>query len=287
MISDYRCFFCFARAIEKLIAKEKFTTDTGNRLVQDVMNLFCEKWGKLSMPEFSREVNYILKNHTNNPDPYKREKKESNDLVLGLVPELNEIIRNSSDPFSTALRLAIAGNIIDFAIENQFDLKTTINMVLNSDFAIDHSLKLKMEIEKADKVLYIGDNAGEIVFDKLFISTIYHPHLTFVVRGGPFINDATMEDALYTGINMVAKVISSGYDIPSVILEKSDNVFKECFEKADVIISKGQGNLEGLLTLNDKRIFFLLMAKCDVVSEFLKVPRGSMVVYNSSGTDSN
>ncbi len=281
MTSDYRCFFCFARAIEKLIAREKLTNDTANRLVQDVMNLFCDKWGKQSMPEFSREVNYILRNYTNNPDPYKREKKESNDLVLGLVPELNEIIRKSSDPFRTALRLSIAGNIIDFATGDGFDLQTTINMVLNSDFAIDHSLKLKMEIEKADKVLYIGDNAGEIVFDKIFISTINHPHLTFVVRGGPVINDATMEDALYIGMNKIAKVISSGYDIPSILLEKSDNVFKECFEKADVIISKGQGNLEGLLPLNDRRIFFLLMAKCNVISEFLKVPRGSMVVYNS------
>jgi len=82
-------------------------------------------------------------------------------------------------------------------------------------------------------------------------------------------------------MNKIAKVISSGYDIPSILLEKSDNVFKECFEKADVIISKGQGNLEGLLPLNNRRIFFLLMAKCNVISEFLKVPRGSMVVYNS------
>jgi len=280
MISDYRCFFCFTRAFEKLIKREDLTKEEGNLLIRDIINLFCDKWGTLSMPEISREMHYFLKNYTNNPDPYKKEKKESNDLALKMAPELDELIRKSPDPFNTALRLAIAGNIIDFATNDQFDLQATINTALESGFIIDHSRKLKKEIERAGAVLYLGDNSGEILFDRLFINTIRHSNLTFAVRGGPIINDATMEDALYTGMTGVAEVISSGYDVPSFIPEKSDKKFQECFAKADVIISKGQGNLEGLLHLNDRRIFFLLMTKCDVVAEFLKVPRGSLVVYN-------
>ena len=121
--------------------------------------------------------------------------------------------------------------------------------LLNSEFAIDHSKQLKKAIEKAETVLYLGDNAGEIVFDKLFIETIKHPNLTYVVRGGPVINDATMEDAEYIGMKDIANVISSGYDAPSTILNKSSKEFQKYFQKADLIISKGQGNLEGLLYL--------------------------------------
>ncbi len=280
MISDYRCFFCFARAFERLIARENISNEEGDHFIREMMNIFCNKWGSLIMPEFSREMHNILRKYTNNSDPYANEKKDSNDQALKMIPELEEIIRKSSNPFNTALRLAIAGNIIDFATNDQFDLKATVKMALESDFVIDHSLRLKEKIKKAESILYLGDNAGEIVFDKLFINIIGHPNLTFAVRGGPILNDATMEDALYTGITETIRVISTGYDVPSVIPEKSSEIFQEYFKKADVIISKGQGNLEGLLHLNDRRIFFLLMAKCDVVAEFLKVPRGSMVVYN-------
>jgi len=128
--------------------------------------------------------------------------------------------------------------------------------------------------------LYLGDNAGEIVFDKLFIRTINHRNLTYVVRGGPIINDATMEDAEYTGMNKVANVISNGFDAPSTVPSESSRQFQQYFSKADIIISKGQGNLEGLLPLNDKRIFFLLMVKCDVMAELLGVDKESFVVFN-------
>jgi uncharacterized protein with ATP-grasp and redox domains len=152
--------------------------------------------------------------------------------------------------------------------------------VLNSDFAVDHSGQLRAALLKAEKVLYIGDNAGEIVFDKLLISEISHPGLTFSVRGAPAINDATMEDAEYTGMTSVTRVISSGYDAPTTILSRSGDEFRKCYEEADLIISKGQGNLEGLIGEHDSRIFFLLMVKCDVIAEYLEVDKDSYVVYN-------
>ncbi|NMC41767.1 MAG: DUF89 family protein [Bacteroidales bacterium] len=280
MISDYRCFFCFARAFEKLITRHGFSVEEGNLFTHEMISLFFKKWGSLTMPEFSREMHYILRRHSGNPDPYSTEKKFSNDQALEMVPELMEIIGNSPDKFSTALRIAIAGNIVDFAANDDFNLKETVNKALSSDLAIDHSTELRNRIRKAGQVLYLGDNAGEIVFDRLFIENIGHGDLTFAVRGGPAINDVTMDDAIYTGMTEAAGVISTGYDAPSVIPEKSSETFRELFRKADVIISKGQGNLEGLIQLNDDRIFFLLMAKCETVAEYLKVPRGSKVVVN-------
>jgi uncharacterized protein with ATP-grasp and redox domains len=282
MIPDHRCFFCFSRAFEKLIAKENITNEAKNNFIREIILLYHTNWDKLSAPEFSRELHHKLRNYTHNPDPYLKEKKENNDQAARMIPKLERIVRKSSNPFCTALKLAIAGNIIDFAANDTFNLQATIETALESEFAIDHSEQLENEIKRAHSILYLGDNAGEIVLDKLFIETINHPGLTFVVRGSPVINDVTMDDAEYTGMKEAANVISSGYDAASTIPEKSSKQFQEYFRNADVIISKGQGNLEGLVHLNDKRIFFLLMVKCDVMAEFLKVEKGSLVLYNNA-----
>ena len=282
MISDHRCFFCFTRAFEKLIEKSNISIEAKNSFTLDMINLYRNKWDELMSPEFSRELHGILRSYTHNPDPYREEKKQNNDQALAMYPDLEKIVQQSNDPFNTSLRLAIAGNIIDFAANDNFNLQATIDKALTDELAIDHSKQLEQKLKNAKLVLYLGDNAGEIVFDKLFIETIKHPNLIYVVRGAPVINDATMEDAEYIGMSNAAKVISNGYDAPSTILQKSSKEFQQYFEKADLIISKGQGNLEGLLPLNDDRLFFLLMVKCDVIAEFLKVKKESFVVYNAS-----
>ncbi len=282
MISDYRCFYCFTRTFEKLLEKENISGEAKKSFTNDMISLYQKNCDDLISPEFARDLHSMLRSYTQNPDPYKEEKKKYNDLAINMFPELQKSITESADPFGTALRLAIAGNIIDFAASDNFNLLTTIDNALNSEFALDHSIQLKNKIAKAQNILYLGDNSGEIVFDKLFIQTINHPNVTYVVRGAPVINDATMEDAEYVGMKEIANVISNEYDAPSTIVQKSGKLFQEHFKKADLIISKGQGNLEGLLPINDKRIFFLLMVKCDVMADFLKVRKGSLVVFNST-----
>ena len=282
MISDYRCFFCAVRSFERLLEKENIPAQVKARFILDMTDLYHKCHDKLCAPEFSRDLHHILRNYTGNPDPYKAEKQHSNDMAFDLAPAMQEKIDLSPDPFITAMRIAIAGNVIDFAANHNFDLKQTIEKSLTSHFAIDHSEKLRSAVKEAGSILYLGDNAGEIVFDKLFIRTLGHNNITFAVRGMPAINDATIEDAIYSGMNEVTRVITSGYDAPSTIIEKSSDEFREYFYKADLIISKGQGNLEGLYDLDDERIFFLMLVKCDVISEFLKTEKNSIVVFNSS-----
>jgi len=281
MISDYRCFYCFARAFEKLLEKENISNEAKNSFTHDMISLYQNNSNSFSGPLFSRELYSILRGYTSNPDPYKDVKRKNNDQALSMAPQIEKIISESEDPFNTALRLSIAGNIIDFAASDSFDLQSTIDKVLSSEFAIDHSGQLKDKTAASENILFLGDNAGEIVFDKFFIRTIDHKNLTYVVRGGPVLNDATIEDAEYTGINRIVNVISNGYDAPSTIPSESSGEFQHYFNKADIIISKGQGNLEGLIPLNDERIFYLLMVKCDVMAEFLNVEKGSFVVFNS------
>ncbi len=253
-------------------AKEEFT--------HAILKVLGEKWYGISAPDCARDIQALYRDLIDDPDPYKEAKRASNDTALAMYADLENRAKNSSDPFITALKLAIAGNIIDFAVNDSCDLPGTIERVLSSDFSIDHSGHLREALKSAKKVLYIGDNAGEIVFDKLFISEMAHPGLIYSVRGGPAINDATMEDAEYTGMTSVTSVISSGHDAPTTILAKSGDEFRKCYNEADLIIAKGQGNLEGLIGEDDSRIFFLLMVKCDVIAEYLKVDKGSFVVYN-------
>ena len=283
VISDYRCFFCFARAFERLIEKENLSPEEKRCFASDMFGLFNQVKHDFSIPMISRELHVLLNQYSNNPDPYQEAKKQSNDLVLGMYPELKEIVFKADNQFETALRLAIAGNIIDYGISNHFDLQGTIDKVLNSDFAVDDSVELKQALSQAKTILYLGDNCGEMVFDKLFIETMMHPNLIYAVRGAPVINDATLDDAKYVGMDIVADVISNGYDAPSTILEHCSAEFMEVFDRADVIISKGQGNLEGLLGKTDKDVYFLLMVKCEVIADALGVKKGDFVVRKNKG----
>ncbi|MFO7620613.1 MAG: ARMT1-like domain-containing protein [Bacteroidales bacterium] len=282
MISDYRCFFCLVKSFEKLLEKESVSREAKNSFTLDMVSLYLDRHEKASSPEFARDLHRILKSYTKNPDPYRIEKRQSNIQALDLLPRMQNVVMQSSDPFITALRLALAGNVIDFAANQNFNLENTISKSLEAVFAIDHSEHLRRAVSNAESILYLGDNAGEIVFDKLFIQTINHKNIIYAVRGMPVINDATTEDAEFTGMSEVAEVISNGYDAPSTIVDKSSEEFRSYFNNAELIISKGQGNLEGLLHLNDKRIFFLLMVKCNVMADFLKTDKDSFVVYNST-----
>ncbi|HOP59080.1 MAG TPA: ARMT1-like domain-containing protein, partial [Bacteroidales bacterium] len=167
MISDYRCFFCFTRAVEKLLQKEPISGQAKGFIVDDMINAYQNSRNNFSAPEFSREINLIIRKYSGNNDLYKEEKEETNRLAVSMLPELTRITEKSDDRFNTALRIAIAGNIMDFAANDNFNLHETVQKTLKEDFAIDHSAQLKEALKNAGSVLYLGDNAGEIVFDKL------------------------------------------------------------------------------------------------------------------------
>ena len=286
MTSDSRCFDCSAKAFAKLLDQENLSCEQKEEFNSRMVATYNESKADFSAPAFARELHTILREYTQQSDPYHQVKKQSNDLVLSLYPEFKAMVIHDNDPFDKALRLSIAGNIIDFAVSSQFDLLATIDHVLSSDFAINHADQLRIALHEANSVLYLGDNCGELVFDKLFIETIMHPNLRFAVRGAPAINDATMDDAKYVNMHLAADLISNGYDAPSTLLQHCSDEFIEAFNHADVIISKGQGNLEGLLGNTNKRVFFLLMVKCDVMAQKLNVCKGDFVVIDNQTINS-
>lgn len=278
---EKRCITCFERANRRL-----FTTYTLSLSEYADYLIYFSKVIRendhLSSPEVQQLLNRKVKEITGKPDLYAVEKQKSNEQAKTHYPACKENISKSENPFKYAVRLAIAGNIMDYGAHDSFNIDETISRVMDARFGTDHTDCLKKQLEQAQHVLFIGDNAGEIVFDKLLIEVIDHPGLVYVVRGAPVLNDATMDDAIDVGLDKLCPVISTGADIPSVVLDKTSGEFQKYFREADLIISKGQGNLEGLLPLNDPRIFFLLMAKCDVIAELLSVKKGDFVVFNQN-----
>jgi uncharacterized protein with ATP-grasp and redox domains len=209
-------------------------------------------------------------------------KKESNDLVLKMYPALKGKVEESKDPLRTAVKLAIAGNIIDFGPLQKFNLEKTVKKVLTRKFAIDDYIKLKENLFKAETMLFFADNAGEIVLDKLLLETILRKNkldkIRFVVKGGPIINDATVEDAESIGLSNLSNVeiltISNGEARTGP--KRNSKTVKGWIKNHDLVISKGQGNYEGLSEHNG--LFFMLMAKCPVIASDLNVELGDIIL---------
>jgi damage-control phosphatase, subfamily I len=282
---NYECLICQVKSLENRIEKYKIPKEKRNRVVGEMLQKIAGiDFEKSFSPEITSDILTRLKEFSEVADPYQTEKDYSNQQMLERYAEFKALIQSSDQPFETALRLAIAGNIIDFGPTHQFDVKGTIERVLVSDFAIDHSKQLQQEIEKAKTILYLGDNCGEIVLDKLFLETINHPDVWFAVREEPVLNDTTIKEAQEVGIHDFAKIIKNGDNAPSTMLHRVSPEFLKTYQKADLIISKGMGNYEGLMFETDPRLFFLLMVKCQVISEKIGAPKGEFVVkHNMDG----
>lgn len=281
------CYKCHHRNIIKLVDKHTIDVQVKAEQIGHLTNLL-HKHGDESNVLVSTLVHREARNLLQSDDFYLNEKDKANKLLLNNYQHWENIVKQSSNPYYTALKLAIIGNIIDYGAHSvPDDIEQYINEKLSCSISLDESNKLFNEIAKAKKVLYLGDNCGEIVFDKLFLETINHSNVTFVVRGLPVINDVTQREADMVGMNKVAKVISNGFDAPSTLLEYCSLEFKEAFDSADIIISKGQGNLEGLLHNDDPRLYFLLTAKCHYIASIMDVTKGDLVVTNASSIKRN
>ncbi len=232
-------------------------------------------------PKTSIRLYEMIARRAGTADPFAAFKREHTERALALYPRLREQVAAAADPLGLALRLAAAGNVIDFGVASRFDLEAEIERVVEAAaFGRWQQAEFFRALAAVDSLLYLGDNAGETVFDRLFIETLsarFDLKVTFVVRGGPIINDATAADARAAGLDGCAEIISSGCVAPGTVLELCTPAFRERFASAPLILSKGQGNFE---TLSDHPapIFFLLKAKCPVVAAHLDAALGELLL---------
>lgn len=212
-------------------------------------------------------------------------KRKYNDMVLALEPEIRKTIETSENPIRTALQYARVGNYIDFGAMNSVDEDEFMRLLSDNQLSTndeDAYKSLMDQISKAKTMLFITDNCGEIVLDKLFIEQLIRkfPELdiTILVRGAEVLNDATMEDANYVGIDKVAKVIDNGYAIAGTIYDMLPKNARDIFDSADVIIAKGQGNYESL-NGQGHHIFYSFLCKCDLFTSRFNVERLTGILY--------
>ncbi len=224
--------------------------------------------------ETGAKVYQIVNEITGVKDPYKDIKQQHIKETKAIYPELEQIVAKADDKLLTAIKIAIAGNVIDLGVNKAFDIVTDVKTILEQDFAIFDYPAFQKQLTASKNVLYIGDNVGESVFDKILIKELKIP-VKYAVRAIPIINDVTREDAVASGIDQVAEIVDSGCKSPGVILDQSTPEFLELFNRADLVISKGQGNFEGLSGCN-RQVFFLLKAKCHIISKHLGVAEGSI-----------
>ncbi|MFA4989384.1 MAG: ARMT1-like domain-containing protein [Candidatus Omnitrophota bacterium] len=257
-----------------------------------IIDGFARKIPKISLksspPEIARLGYALLKKISPQGDPYKEIKQKSNRIALRLLGKLENKVDHSRDRLLTALELAIAGNIIDFGVKNDLDVKAELKKILAEEGrAIRkktkfHYSEFRRTLKGAKNILYLADNAGEVVFDRVLVEEIKKEYpdkdIYYAVKAKPVINDALFEDAKACGINKTARLISNGTDAPGTLLTLCSKEFKLLYNSADMIISKGQGNFESL-SQEKRPIFFLFMVKCPVVARETKCKIGNIVLF--------
>lgn len=275
-----KCLPCVINQAIKVANMTK--VDNKEALLREVFLYLSKADFETSTPEMIGEIFELIKGHTNS-DPYKETRKHYNSLFLQLLPELEEKIAKSDNPFLLAIRYAIVGNIIDFnPIHNTLleDIYHYLDKTQQMELAINHSEELTKEVVNAKSLLYLGDNCGEICLDKLLLQQIkkVNPEINvfFGVRGKPVVNDSIEEDAYFVGIDHYAKIIDNGDGSIGTVLKRTSSRFRAIYEEADLVISKGQANYE-CLSEEKKKIFFLLMTKCGVIANDIGVDEKQMI----------
>jgi len=231
-----------------------------------------------SPPQMAVKIHKIVREFTSNKDPYKKIKQDSQKLALNMYSRLKEQLSQAQDSLSLAVKIAAIGNIIDFATNDFGTIQRELDDIKNHEFAIFDWERFKKTLDDAKTILYIGDNAGETVFDRILIEKMpKNKKIYYGVRGFPTINDALEEDAKEAGIDSYAEIISNGSDAPGTLLDYCSPEFKIIFSGADIIIAKGQGNFESLSGCNYP-LFFLFKAKCLPVARQLNCNVGNLVL---------
>ena len=194
-------------------------------------------------PIIGDQIHRAVREITKVPDPYKKMKSVCTKSSMAQLPSLKKIRDEANDPFEMAVRLAISGNLIDAAIKDEFFADEIINNAINCKIDKQALSNLQTDIKNAKWILYLADNAGETVFDRLLLELLQPKPVFYVVKSGPALNDATTSDAQEVGIDKYADIITTGYDSVGVIMDKSSKAFLDKLNQAPLIIAKGQGNL--------------------------------------------
>ncbi len=280
MKTQLDCIPCFVRQALEAARQAEADETTQKMVLLRVCRWVSDMDMDMSPPLMGQRIHRLVRELTGNTDPYAECKSKFNHAVLELLPELRQEIASSPDPLSTAVRLAIAGNAIDMGAYSGLD-NNNLRPILTRAMAspvVGVLESLRKAIRHANTILYLADNAGEIVLDRLLIEQLRPERVTVVVRGQPVLNDATLVDVTAAGLNDMVEVIDNGSDAPGTLLSDGATDMRQRLAHADVVLAKGQGNYETLSDETRPNLFFLLMAKCPVIAGHIGCERNNLIV---------
>jgi damage-control phosphatase, subfamily I len=272
------CYPCFLSQAVKTARMAVHDPRRLKALLDEVSEALRSRPFDVAPPVISEDIYRIIARVTGDADPYRALKRRCVRQALRLYPGVKARAAASPDPLRAAVQAAIAGNVIDFGVSQTFDLAADIAALLDQPLAVDHYPDFRRSLARARRVLFLGDNAGETVFDRILVEALDRP-VDYAVRSAPIINDALAEDAAASGLAGPARIVESGCRTPGTILSGSTPAFRRLYRAADLIISKGQGNFESL-SESGRPVFFLLKIKCGVVARLARVPEGSLVLIS-------
>ena len=279
----YECAPCFLRQ-----AKEALDLATDNqslkmKIMEELVGVVYNDFHKGAVSNVvGTRIHRIIKDRTGNEDPYLLEKRKGNEIALKFLPRIKKIL-NGRNGLEIYIKAAITGNLIDFgALGVNFDVEKAICKNMEKKITLNQIDELENELKSAKNVLYLADNSGEIVFDKLLIEKLkdYDVDVTVALKEKPILNDACIDDAVQIGLDEVAKLVSTGTDSIGILYADISEEFKKIFEEADLVISKGLGNYEGIteMELGNKPVFCLFNVKCNAVAKSVGANVGDNVV---------
>lgn len=276
------CVRCIVGQIDKATKLLNIEKNLSKEIIEEVEKR-SQNFDFNEVPPFvAKDVYEYLAEEIGTEDPLENLKQESIKKALTYVPLVEEKIQNSKDKLFTAIKTAVAGNVIDFATTKEFCLDEEINSIFQTDFAINDYKTFKKELEKTNCLIILADNAGENVFDKVLIKTLkdLYPNVKiyYATRGKAIINDISVKEAIQIGIDEYCEVISTGVDTPGLHKKRASKEFLELFDKTPLVLSKGMGNFECLEEHKDKKIFFLFKVKCDVVANKISRTVGEIIL---------
>jgi hypothetical protein len=281
MLAGEACYSCLVEQSRRALRLRRLDSRREREVLKRVEEFLEARYSPEAVPALlGTELHRLLKALTACDDPFSEAKARANALAMALLPGAREFISRAKDRFEAAVKVALAGNLLDYGVYGASAGKEALLAALKEEPAINHIPELREKAEHAERVLYLLDNAGEIAFDRLLIEELRSLGLevTAAVKSKPIINDATLADARRVGLTEVCRVITTGSDVVGVNFgEASQELLRE-FGRADFVIAKGQGHFETLDDYKGKPLAFLLKAKCTTVAEALKVPQGSGVV---------
>lgn len=280
MQTTLECLPCFMKQALNIIRLAANDPQLQQRMALQAARAISDFSYRISPPENAEGFYRFLSELADNSDPFSRLKKESTKLALELRPTVQKKIAAAAHPLLAAVKFAMAGNIIDYGAQLQFDAQQAIAACLATDPVINDFDSFQKDVAKADNILLLADNCGELVFDGLLVEQLGGgKKITIAVKESPIINDATLADARDSGLSETCLIISNGTACPGTPLARCSPELQQHFRQADLIISKGQGNFESLSEVSGP-IYFLLTVKCEVVARHIcdKTHRGNMTV---------